>query len=620
MKGQTLSHYRVLEMVGQGASGVIYKAEDLALGRLVALKGLPSDLPATGTDMLRFQHEARTASSINHPNICTIHDIGEHEGRQFIVMEWLEGRTLADLIDRRPLKLENLLDYAIQIADGLHAAHALGIVHRDVKPSNILITKDGHAKILDFGISVLVTPGSSSQPSDGTGLVGTVCYMSPEQVRGGDLDPRSDLFSLGIVLYEMATGRRPFIAGTVEELTQLIVDRVPDPPCMLNPDIPAELDRIVMKALEQNRKLRFQTAADLRADLQRLKRDFESGALRVGAKPASVPIDDQKLAGATLRPRIQPAAVIALAGITSVFIGLIASHLMAPAGHPDTSSRSAGVDPVRRTDILLSSQEESPVRTPAAGVAMAPAGGSAGVPPINVELSVAQKKADAGLHDQALETLQAIVTRYGAAPESISAYFLMGSVQEAQGKHEDAMATYLEIAHRFKGHRRGAEALYRFAEVTLKSRRADKEAKARNALEQLVAAYRDDFWTPRALLMKAGIEERKRLYERDVRLAADVPSALVSYRQLTSAYPNVKGADIAFEKLAKLYEELERYDLAAATFVELGKRYPSASPDAWYRAGELYRRRLNDSQMARSAYANVPKTSRYFKDAQNRLR
>ena len=251
MQGQTLSHYRVLKMVGQGASGVIYQAEDLSLGRLVALKCLRSDLLAKEATVVRFQHEARTASSINHPNICTIYEISEHDGRQFIVMEWLEGRTLADLIDRRPLKLETLLDCAIQIAEGLHAAHTTSIVHRDVKPSNIFITTGGQAKILDFGISSLVSAVCAPELLETTAPVGTARTMSPEQIQGEGLDLRSDLFSLGIVLYEMATGRRPFIAGTVAEVAQLIVEHVPKPPRTLNPDVPVELDRIVMKSLRK---------------------------------------------------------------------------------------------------------------------------------------------------------------------------------------------------------------------------------------------------------------------------------------------------------------------------------------------------------------------------------
>jgi TolA-binding protein len=630
MTGQTVTHYLVGEKLGEGGSAVVYRAEDLALGREVVIKFFSSSRAGS---IAHLQHEARTISSLNHPNICTIYEIGEHEGGHFLAMELLDGQTLSQTIAGRPLTSDRLIDLGTQIADALEAAHAEGIVHRDVKPANIFVTRSGRIKLLDFGVAVLLPrrmDPTMARSLSSTG--GTIPYMSPEQARVEDLDHRTDLFSLGAVLYEMAVGRRPFVGATANDVLAAIVNQPPIAPRALNPAVPLELERIITKALEKHPALRYQTASDLKVDLQRLKRDLDRASSVNGGASGRTP------ALWSTRPAswIWIAAAIGVPVLAGA--GWLATGPM--RAQPGAASPPVTIAPVRGADISIAPDLEPPKadagravqRTPAAaGRETAPrhsdpAAARHPVEPTLKEtpapaadyLLIAKQQIDLKLYDQAIDSLRN-VAQGTQRQRAIEASFLIASIYDTRSDAANAMSTYIEIANRFRDDPRAAEALFKLSQSMLKSKGRDREQGARRTLTGIVENYPASPWAPRALVLRGDIEARQGAYQRDDALGGSVPTAAVTYREVVERYGSSDAAPAALKSLARIYAETKRFALAAAAFEALAARDASDRDDAWFAAGEIYDKRLKDPLRARAAYSQVPSSSPHYAEARKRL-
>lgn len=730
--GQTLGHYKITDQIGAGGMGVVYRAQDLKLGRQVALKVLPAGSAADTEAVERFRREARTASSLNHSNICTIYGFDEQDGQLYLAMELLEGEPLDRRLNGKPLEIAALLDIAIQVSDALDTAHGSGILHRDIKPANIFLSRRGTVKVLDFGLAKL-TPdfhrsGRHFDASTETVVaeqftsvagttVGTIAYMSPEQARADEVDQRTDLFSIGVVIYEMATGRQSFPGNSTAVVFDGILNRDPAPPSALNPAVPPELDRIVFKALEKDRAMRYQTAADLGADLKRLRRDTSSRRMSgvlvqsaVSTATASYPAPvgtsaSAAAAAATPTPAgssgpvalasgtpVPPASapssakpwLIGAGVVVVVAIGIAVAAVMSSrraAEVPQEAAQTAApaavdsgaVTPAPTEAAATAAPAATPPATPVGGrsapaipptpsapSAPAPAAkaspGAATPPPADAtgardsraaakaaapkpatapagpspaerlaaeaqqRLDIAKAKLANNLTEQALTDLREIVVTYGATPAGADASFLIADLLEKNGKLDDAMAAYVEFDSRFASDRRVADSKLRRALLLTRSKGARNEQLARGLANDIARAFPGTTQAAQALQLKLKIEtDRRDLREVDPVLKTEVPSALMTLRTITEQFPGAPQSIAAYNRLAQIYQDMDRYAEAAQTLEALAAHVPGNPTDVWFRLGELYERRLNDAVKAKAAFANVPATSARYSDAQRRL-
>jgi tetratricopeptide (TPR) repeat protein len=637
--GQTVSHYRIVSALGSGGMGVVYEAEDTRLGRHVAVKMLPPEACCDPQAMERFLREARIVSSLSHPHICTLHDIGEHDGQQFMVMELLEGESLRERLARGPLRVDDLLDFGWQIADALDAAHAAAVVHRDIKPANLFITRRGQAKVLDFGVAKLSESGGHERPDLATTIagseqtttgsaIGTIAYMSPEQARGQDIDSRSDLFSFGVVLYEMATGRQPFAGATQAVIFEGILSRQPIPPSQLNANIPPDFDRIVAKALEKDRETRYQSASDMRADLKRLKRDTESGRMAAAADPYPVSPTVATAAAAPAGRRVKRALMIGapLAAAAAIVLVVLWQSQDTPAAlrerdtavladfrnrtgdtmFDDTLTEALGVQlrqspflnlmPEQQVEATLRLMGRSPddAVTPEVAreicqraAAKAVLGGTIANIGNTYLLTlsaqdcvdgriVAEEQTNASGKDEVLNALGDVTSRFreklGESLASVQRYD--ANIEQATTKSLEALKAYSQgmVTRRTKG---DADSLPFFRRAV----EADPEfalahARLGTVLNNLGQADEARSATTRAYEMRDKVSERERLYieaRYHTTVSRDPEKAMAAYRLSLATYPDDY---VAHSNLGIIYRERGMLKEATASLEEAVRLAP----------------------------------------------
>ena len=825
--------------------GVVYRAEDLRLGRHVAMKFLPESATADPLATERFQREARTTSALNHPNICTLHDVGEHEGRRFIVMELIDGATLDKVLGAGALPVDRVIDIAINVADALDAAHSEGILHRDIKPGNIFISKRGQVKVVDFGLAKMMSHRSGLTPVDMTmaeqhqltsaGMaVGTVAYMSPEHARGEIVDQRSDLFSLGVVMYEMATGVQTIKGQTTAVIFDQILNRVPVPPSTINPDVIPTLEHIIGRLLEKDRERRYQSARDVQADLQRLKRDLDArrvvttdaartsppatwapfeesrsastvavnlptygieaepapvpAAWAAGwehARPPSKPDGDRAIsasapvpsrtgsATATMSGEVAsaPTVMVPASGSAHAAVALPQGSAAVPSASPPLPAHSGPVsaswpvefeaevayvphapdaDSVLATERRVTAERagaaprdtdeapsvpavwtSSPAKAPrpgmgtrglvitgaAAAVLLLAGGGTwwllqdrevpvsgatAGTPaaptpapapaspvpppettdaappatvtpgaaptipkpgsaagataaranaatvttpgatpaapapgPVAAAASRAPSKAmlaqaatllseaqgllQTGAEADGLAKIATLRASFGGTPPAREGALLAARTHHAAKRYADAAAAWIDASHEGVGSEEISEGLIQAADGAARQRSTDGDVLARRTLGEILERYPASVRALRALQMKMSIEDRMKLKEPDAELNGVAPASLITLRGVARDGGTAPVAEFALWRLAQEYRDRRLYEPAAATFADLGTRFPETRYDAWFAAGELFEKQLKDMARARDAYAKVPAASPRYEAAQKKL-
>jgi serine/threonine protein kinase/tetratricopeptide (TPR) repeat protein len=659
--------YDILGVIGKGGMGVVYKGFQHSLNRLVAIKILLPEFQSDPERVERFHREAQAIAILSHPNIVQIIDKGAEGKTLYFVMEFVDGVSLDTLLRERRLTFVESLHVAKEIAKGLAAAHASGIIHRDLKPRNVLVSRDlSMVKLVDFGISrvEVLSQAAGSLTSAHTSF-GTMYYFSPEQARDpSSVDQRSDLYSLGVIAYEMLTGQVP--VGQFQL------------PSEVNPELNSQVDALLLKCLATDRAKRYPSTKEFLADIDKLEK---AAGIKLLDELKQVSQTTSRIIHTGSSKRAMYGMIAAGALILALVAGYFAwPRIVRPAAEtpPATATTPSAPAPVTPAPSPAPAQpatpemppsgaapqETAPVASQAPGAATSPAAAATPSGPVTPPPSVpAESKAKAApprveakaksappasapaappvtpadppaasntaaeieelrqlvaarRFDEAGPALRAFVSKYPKDSRALDAQMLLADLEEKQGRASEAIAAYLQVGRLYQQDPRAAGALYRAAQLMLQAR--GRELEARNTLGDLVSRYPTGLWTVGALTLKASVEERLKLRERDSVLVATVPASLMTYRTLVEKYPTHAAAQPALIKLADMYDDMRRYDLAARAFADLGTNFPTNQFDAWFKAGELYERRVNDRAAALKAYQQVPQSSDNFREAQRR--
>jgi len=640
--------YEILGPLGKGGMGTVYKAMQPSLNRIVAIKVLPGDFANEPDRVARFHREAQTVAMLSHPNIVQIIDKGEDQGILYFAMEYVEGTSLDVVLRQRRLSLQETLQVIKQVSRGLGAAHRAGVVHRDLNPRNILVSPTlSVIKLADFGISRVESVARNVGTLTTREMtLGSLHYLAPEQaVDASAVDHRADIYSLGVVFYEMLTGRMPLGKFSL--------------PSELNKDLPSEIDPVVLKCLATEPGDRPATIGQLLEDVDKLEEMLRFQLLDElkGLKRGTSMLFQRGSTSFKRNRGVLVASGLLLLALAGVGGWLLFSRADEPkateaAVAPENTTTTANASPVVPApapvvetppagNVTVAAVEPVPVApppvaapipasappatapkpkpaTPPAESKPKPAAGKGASELALADLEVAKGKFEAKLYDQALADARALVEKYPATPSAVDGFFLIARTQERLGKSAEALGTYVEIQSRFKSDPKAAEAAFQQAKLVQAGASKKSSEDARKLYGDLAQNYPSSTWAARALAAKAEIERALKLNVRDAELKDSVPAALQSYRQLTQSFPGDAAAEKAWWELGQMYEDLKRWDLAAAAYTELGVNFPKTRFDAWYQAAEIYDRRLKDPAKAKTAYGMVPSTSPRYKDAQKK--